>query len=135
MKNWAIGQSLSRVRLEASAAFLCCLPIGVAVAQPTAVVTAPIDREFTERVSYADLDLATNDGRKMLFRRVRSAVKNVCSEMLGPATTYYQEHADCRRATWSDTRPQMNLALDEARNGSRQAKSGVAATVKVSARE
>ena len=131
----AFGKPLFSLRLGTAAA-LICLPVGAALAQPTAVVTAQIEPEFTQRVSYADLDLATKDGKSMLFKRVRSAVNSVCSDMLGPSPIYYAEHS-CRRATWWDTRPQMDRALREARldNGQRQARSGFTAVVKVSARE
>ena len=135
MKICAFGKPLFSIRFGTAAA-LICLPVGAALAQPMAVVTAQIEPEFTQRVTYADLDLATKDGKKLLFRRVRSAVNSVCSDMLGPSPIYYAEHS-CRRATWWDTRPQMDRVLREARldSGPRQAQSGVSAAVKVSARK
>ena len=120
--------------MVATAALLAFGTSTAAIGQPTAVVTGPaIERQFTRTVSFADLDLATPGGKKMLFRRVRSAVNSVCSELVGPSPLYFEE-VGCRRATWFDTRPQMDRALSLAKQGSDQRVAFAPTAIKVATR-
>ena len=49
---------------------------GTALAAPSiSIVGEPVR---AQRVSFADLDLATLDGRLALYRRIRAAARNVC---------------------------------------------------------
>ena len=68
------------------------------------VIVAAEPEAATRRVTYADLDLATQLGERALVRRVSSAVKEVCREELGPWPLYYAE-TSCRMLTWRDTKP------------------------------
>jgi UrcA family protein len=65
--------------------------VGTAIAQ-----SAP-DYRASEAVSYADLDLATNDGARTLLRRIDLAARRVCgpepshSPLQPRLVTFYQE--------------------------------------------
>jgi UrcA family protein len=65
---------------------------------------------LTKVVSYRDLDITTAAGEKTLMRRVSGAVRFVCS----PATHYMQE-SSCRSFAWKGARPQLELALNQAK--------------------
>jgi UrcA family protein len=45
---------------------------------PAAAATVPVDAARTIMVSYADLNLASDHGRKVLDARIRFAARNVC---------------------------------------------------------
>ena len=90
-----------------------------AVAQPPEVKTSPVvviadEAPPTRHVSFADLNLASADGKRTLGQRVRSAVDDVCSEALGPLPILYAKQA-CFRETWQDTGPQLTNAIQRAR--------------------
>lgn len=93
---------------------------GLAIAYPafaqnkTVVVTATKDDLPTRRVSYRDLNLASPAGEKVLLHRVRYAVRDVCLESTGPGAQFYEE-LGCRREAWNGARPQIQTALQRAR--------------------
>lgn len=72
----------------------------------------PVD-QLTERVSYADLDLATSYGIETLTFRVRGAVGRVCAPFDQRAT--FAEHGECRSFAMNGARPQMQQAVERAR--------------------
>ena len=76
------------------------------------VVLAPADVP-TRRVGYADLNLATSSGEKMLNRRVGQAVRSVCKEAIGNAFDFYGT-IECRDFAWDGARPQMKRAIRRA---------------------
>ena len=82
--------------------------------RPLVVIAEPEPMPPTRRVGYADLNLATQVGERLLVRRVRSAVKAVCEEEVGPSPLFYHEHS-CRVLTWKDTRLQLDQAITRAR--------------------
>lgn len=82
--------------------------------RPLVVIAEPEQMPPTRRVGYADLNLATQIGERTLVRRVRTAVKEVCEEEMGPSPLFYYEHS-CRVLTWKDTRPQVDQAIARAR--------------------
>ena len=97
------------------------------------VVTAPLERLPVERVSYADLNLASARGKALLERRVGSAVREVCLGASNHRAATYAE-SSCRTAAWADARPQMELAYERAGDIARTGNSAViAATIRVSA--
>ena len=95
--------------------------------RPVVVVGEP-EPAATQRVSYADLDLATSEGERALVRRLRGAVRNVCAEEVGPSAIVYVEHS-CRKLTWRDTQPQLGSAISRARQMAESGASSTAATV------
>ena len=94
--------------------------------RPVVVTAEPEPEAATRRVTYADLDLATQLGERALVRRVSSAVKEVCREELGPWPLYYAE-TSCRMLTWRDTKPQVAQAIARARGMAAVSSPGVAA--------
>ena len=61
--------------LRASAALIACLMVG---ASATAYAAAPADPSPSVRVSYHDLDLATEQGTQALYARIVLAARRVC---------------------------------------------------------
>ena len=107
----------------------------VAIAESTqnpVVVVAEPEPATTRRVSFADLDLATSEGERMLNRRVRTAVSQVCAVEVGPSSIFYVEYA-CRKLTWRDTQPQIRSAVSRAREMAGGNASTAAATIVVRA--
>lgn len=91
------------------------------------VVTAPRDEALpTRRVGYADLDLAKHAGQATLTRRVGAAVREVCVESLGqlPPLLLGQQ---CRSTAWGSARPQMDRAIQRAREIAQNGTSSIAA--------
>ena len=82
--------------------------------RPLVVIAEPEPLPPTRRVGYADLNLATQVGERILVRRVRSAVKEVCEEEVGPSPMFHYEHS-CRVLTLKDARPQLDQAIARAR--------------------
>ena len=68
--------------------------------------------QLSERVSYADLDLATPAGVETLTYRVRGAVKRVCQPLDQRST--FAEHGECRSFAWTGAQPQMSQAIARA---------------------
>jgi UrcA family protein len=69
-----------------------------------------------ERVSYADLNLATRPGEQALHRRVGRAVEHVC--LYDPGRWYGLSEPDynyCKSGAWQRARPQMIGAVYRAR--------------------
>ena len=71
------------------------------------------DGPATEKVPYADLNLATSEGIEELDRRLDRAVMRVCGE------TYPRPHAittiaQCKRVTKRDLKPQREYAIARA---------------------
>ena len=66
--------------------------------------------QVTRVVRFNDLNLATADGEKRLARRVSGAVSYVCA---GAAN--FTVAASCHSYAWNGARPQMQLALAQAR--------------------
>lgn len=88
-------------------------PPAAAKGKPIVVEAAPED-VLTERVSFADLNLASVEGRQTLNRRVGSAVKSVCIDSIGDTSNVYAGHA-CRNYAWAGARPQIDRAVQRAR--------------------
>ena len=64
----------------------------------------------TRVVHFQDLNLATPAGEKTLIRRVRGAVSYVCAY-----APNFAETSSCQSYAWNGARPQMDLALAQAR--------------------
>ena len=78
-------------------------------------------------VNFSDLDIATPDGERTLMRRVRGAVGSVCA----PAGNFVAE-TSCRNYAWRGARPQLALALEQARTNTSLA-SATLSTLTISA--
>jgi UrcA family protein len=84
--------------------------------KPVIVRAEPLtDVISIRRVGYRDLNLASADGEKMLNRRVRSAVSEVCYDATGPNPLLSLQQS-CRADSWGRAKPQMDLAMQRARD-------------------
>jgi len=86
---------------------------GVAVAKDVTVVAPPPEGSLSERVRYADLDLASPEGVDLLSMRISGAVSRVCSPFDQKST--FSEHGACKSFAWNGARPQMDRAVARAR--------------------
>lgn len=100
------------VAITASGVFLIASP-SAAADRPVVVEGSPPEGAVVQRVSYGDLNLATNDGEKLLYRRVGRAVSRVCDQANPGA--HYTDIWTCRGMSWTGARPQIASALDRAR--------------------
>jgi UrcA family protein len=101
------------VLLAASAAAAIAQPPEQKSARDVLVVAE--EAQPTRHVTFADLNLASANGRRTLERRVRLAVDDVCGEALGPLPIHYAKQA-CFSETWHETKPQMTSAFERAQN-------------------
>jgi len=77
------------------------------------IVTAEESDVVTRQVTFADLNLASNDGKRALNGRIGSAVKEVCDDAVGHDDTWLYHY--CSIGAWQDARPQMARAVERAR--------------------
>ena len=94
------------------------------------VVTAQRTADLpTQRVSFADLNLASAEDRGILDRRVGSAVKIVCFERDQRAEktlSSFGEYVACSDFAWDGARPQLAAAIDRAQAMARNGNGAVA---------
>lgn len=108
-----IQSNLGKTLVAASALAVGCGSMSVLAAQSQPVVVYGLQDENTrtERVSYADLNLANNkDARKLNFR-VAGAVKRVClydSAQIGLRDSGYIR---CSSGAWAMAKPQIAQAI------------------------
>jgi UrcA family protein len=91
---------------------------------PRIVVVAPSD-QVVRRIGYADLNLASADGKSALMYRVRGGIRGLCTEVGGP---YASERSNCTDHAWSQAFPQMASAVERAREIASTGTSTIAAT-------
>ena len=115
--------------LLASVAITGVVLVGIAptasAKQQRAVVTAPDPDAPTRRVSYADLNLASLQGEKVLIRRVGGAVTGVCQEATNGMG--YAERGKCYSFAWRGARPQIEQVVQRAREIALTGRSSIAA--------
>lgn len=96
--------------------------------RPVVVYAEPQENVRTERISFADLNLATAFGERTLFRRVGGAVKRVCLQQDGLAGVQDRGYRICADGAWDGARPQIAQAVARARELAMTGKSSIAAT-------
>lgn len=90
------------------------LPALVAVAAAAALVTPTVSQAQdtrSERVSYADLDLATGAGQAQLQRRIGFAAKSVCDAGSYTDLTMMPIVRACRQSAISGAQPAYHAAV------------------------
>jgi UrcA family protein len=95
----------------------------------TVVVTAQ-ESQVTRRVSYADLNLAAASGEKILHHRVGSAVGDLCNEATGGQDGTVRiklEMKYCSTSAWDGAQPQIDRAIQRAREIAAKGSSSIAA--------
>lgn len=95
------------------------------------VVYGELQDVYVERVPYGDLNLAASADRKTLFRRVGSAVRNVCDfDAFGIASDY----RSCASLAWKDARAQIDVAISKANELALNGEARVAGTITIGRR-
>lgn len=105
----ALGLTAGAFALTALPAFVKAAPV---------VLTAPASPDLVGRhISYADLNLASLEGERVLNGRVRGAVKSLCSETTGRddgSFTVRSTIKKCDDTAWDEARPQIERAVQRA---------------------
>lgn len=91
-----------------------------ALATVALFASVPAAAEETTKVlvAYGDLDLTSDAGQETLNKRIRGAVKRVCSP-IEPSASGYLSNKACKRAAFAGAHSQMQVAI--ARAGERKA--------------
>lgn len=101
------------IRMSVASGITMALLVGVASAALSKPVTVIGERlhedQLSERVSYADLNLASKEGVKSLTYRVSGAVRRVCAPLNQSIA-----HSECRSFAWKGAQPQIELAIGRA---------------------
>lgn len=98
------------------------------------LVQAPPEDTVTRHISYADLDLARPAGAHALVSRVGYAVNSLCTEVAVSRESSIMTGVAkkrCSRTTWDQARPQIDLALQRAREIAMTGRSSIAAAALV----
>ncbi len=114
------------------------IPLGITLA--LVAVTAPLAAQDTivegapqrsnyveEKVGFADLDLRNQSNQQMLISRVRQASDRVCDVIYRGESPIVKFNGRCVQRTYRDAKPQIDLAIANARNGRQVAISFVVA--------
>ena len=89
----------------------------VARSKPVVVTAQRTSDLPTQRVSFADLNLAAAQDQKALDRRVGAAVKQVCvasGHTIEQNLKARASFAGCSDSAWNEARPQIVAAIDRA---------------------
>lgn len=110
-----------------TASLLVAFPASAGQEKPVVVFAEPPENVRTERVSYADLDLAQRSDQRTLNYRVASAVKRVCLFEDGRSGLQLRGYYSCANGALEDAAPQIAQAIDRAEQIAMTGKSSVAA--------
>ena len=95
--------------------------------KPVVVYAGPQENVRTERVSYADLDLALSKHERKLNLRVAGAVKRVCLFENSRPGLQDRGYYNCADGAWDGARPQIAQAVARAKEMAATGKSSIAA--------
>lgn len=102
--------------------------------KPVVVYAEPQENLRTERVSYADLNLAERRDLKRLKLRVTGAVQRVCLFEDSRAGLQDRGYYRCAGEAWDDANPQIAQAVERARQIALTGQSSIpAAAISISA--
>jgi UrcA family protein len=120
---------LSKIAAVLSGVTASLMIITPANAQRGPVVVYGHEDEFvrTERISYADLNLASEPGERKLNRRVSDAVKRVCLYRDGTVGLQSNGYNLCADGAWDSATPQIAQAVQRAKDIALTGKSSIAA--------
>ncbi|WP_187107723.1 UrcA family protein [Sphingomonas xanthus] len=110
-----------------TASLVLAAPAG-AQDSPVVVYGEPDQNIRTERVSYADLNLASTSGEKKLNGRVDRAVERVCLFDIGQRGSEVIQYKRCAGGAWDHARPQIAQAVERARQLAQTGTTSIAAT-------
>jgi UrcA family protein len=111
----------------ASAILLATGPAFAGQGQPVVVYGEQPANVRTERVSYTDLNLATDDHQKILNSRVSGAVKRVCLYRESIGRMFESSYDSCADGAWDVANPQIGQAIARAHEIALNGKSSIAA--------
>jgi UrcA family protein len=117
----------SRNFVVASVFLLAAGPAFAGQGQPVVVYGEQPANVRTERVSYADLNLATAEHQKILNNRVSSAVKHVCLYRESVGRMFESSYDYCADGAWDVANPQIAQAIARAHEIALNGKSSIAA--------
>jgi UrcA family protein len=106
-------ENLLRVSLASGMALALIVGMGAAAMakEVTVIKDRPDDAEvLTERVPYADLNLASAAGERTLIMRVRGAARRICAPQMDS-----HPYINCRGFAWRGAKPQIDRAVARAR--------------------
>lgn len=111
----------TKVGVTMALAMSICTPLQ---AQDT-VVKGNVQRSdiVQQSVAYADLNLREQQSQLMLFSRVRKAANRVCDIVYRGQHPLAKFESRCTQRTYSDAKPQVDLAIANAQNGKQVAMS------------
>jgi len=96
------------------------LPALAALVAASALLTPTVSQAAemnSVRVSYADLNLATDFGKDRLQSRIAVAAETVCGPADHRDVPFTQKVRECRTATIADVQPAYQAAVNSARHG------------------
>jgi len=111
MINYAKALAMCGAGLIAGASILAAVT-PVRAAPHNLTVVGRQSQYVTRYVSYADLNLASRPGERILYHRVGFAVNEVCTE---PFAYDSSQIDDCTMDSWDRARPQIVRAVRRAR--------------------
>ena len=109
-----------------TASLLVAFPASAGQEGPVVVFAEPPENMRTERVSYADLDLAQRSDQRTLNHRVASAVKRVCLFEDGRSGLQLRGYYSCADGALEGAAPQIAQAIDRAKEIALTGKSSIA---------
>ena len=109
-----------------TASLLAAFPASAGQDKPVVVFAEPQENIRTERVSYADLDLAQRAGQRTLNYRVANAVKRVCLFENNRSGLQLGGYYSCANGAMEGAEPQIAQAIDRAKEIALTGKSSIA---------
>jgi UrcA family protein len=88
-----------------------CYASPASAQNPPVVVYGEAINAQTERVQFADLDLASARGQSRLHNRVGGAIERVCGIDLGRDGLQDRGYYNCSEAAWGGAAPQIAEAI------------------------
>ena len=87
------------------------MPVAAAAQEPPVVVYGEAINAQTERVRFADLNLASGRDQSRLHNRVGGAIERVCGIDLGRDGLQDRGYYSCSDSAWSAAAPQIAEAI------------------------
>ncbi len=125
---------MTGMKITVSAAATKALKIGTIFAL-AASITTPLFAQDTvvegkakrsdvveRRISYSDLDLTSSQNQLVLVSRVRKAASKVCDILYHGQSPMMKFETRCPQSVYREAKPQIDLAIANAGNGTRVAK-------------
>ena len=130
-QEWGIHMRHGKTLSAVAAVALIATGASPALGKSTRIfVTAPSPDTVSRHITYADLNLASTAGERTLYHRVSYGVGDLCNEVIGAndgsAASKFNLMA-CTGSAWSQARPQMDRAVQRARDIAATGSSPIAA--------